>query len=48
MVENNNGDCADCRKLTNSQKWLIFTSFFMFFTSIYGIIILIKNLISLF
>lgn len=46
-MENEN-NCQDCRKLTIGQKWMIGVSFFMLSTSIYGTIILIKNIINYF
>ena len=41
--------CKTCKKgLSDTQKWVLALSIYMFMTSIYGTIVLIKNVIDLF
>jgi hypothetical protein len=41
--------CNTCKKgLSETQKWVVALSMYMFITSIYGTIVLIKNIVDLF
>jgi hypothetical protein len=41
--------CNTCKKgLSETQKWVLALSMYMFITSIYGTIVLIKNIVDLF
>jgi len=41
--------CNTCKKgLSETQKWVVALSVYMFLTSIYGTIVLIKNIVDLF
>ena len=48
-LDDNKEECKTCNKdLSKGQKGVIVLSFYMLGTSIYGTIILVKHLISLF
>lgn len=47
-MEEKNEDCQSCRKLTNSQKYMVGISVYIMFSGIYGTYKLIELLISMF